>query len=72
MGSSSTTAAPPPESCLFGAAGLACHRGGRLVFEALSFALGPGDALVLRGANGSGKSSLLRLLAGLSGRRPAA
>ena len=39
-------------------------RGGRLVFEALSFALAPGDALVLRGPNGSGKSTLLRLLAG--------
>ncbi len=35
-----------------------------MLFEALSFALGPGDALVLRGPNGSGKSSLLRLLAG--------
>jgi heme exporter protein A len=34
------------------------------VLEAVSFALGPGDALVLRGRNGSGKSSLLRLLAG--------
>lgn len=45
--------------------GLACRRGGRLVFEGLSFRLGPGDALVLTGRNGSGKSSLLRLLAGL-------
>jgi len=35
------------------------------VFEALSFALVPGAALVLTGANGSGKSSLLRLMAGL-------
>jgi heme exporter protein A len=39
-------------------------RGGRLVFRGLSFALGSGEALVLRGPNGSGKSSLLRLLAG--------
>ncbi|MDP6952875.1 MAG: heme ABC exporter ATP-binding protein CcmA, partial [Alphaproteobacteria bacterium] len=44
---------------------LACRRGERLVFAGLSFALGPGEALVLRGPNGSGKSSLLRLLAGL-------
>lgn len=44
--------------------GLACMRGGRLVFENLSFTLGPGEALILRGPNGSGKSSLLRLLAG--------
>jgi heme exporter protein A len=48
----------------FAAEELACDRGGRLVFEALSFALAPGNALVLRGPNGSGKSSLLRLLAG--------
>ncbi len=43
---------------------LVCVRGGRRVFEGLSFALAPGDVLVLRGPNGSGKSSLLRLLAG--------
>ena len=48
----------------FAAEALACHRGGRVLFEALSFALVPGDALLLRGPNGSGKSSLLRLLAG--------
>ncbi|MEK0085129.1 heme ABC exporter ATP-binding protein CcmA [Benzoatithermus flavus] len=54
----------------FAADELACVRGGRLVFEALSFRLAPGDALVLRGPNGSGKSTLLRLLAGFL--RPAA
>jgi heme exporter protein A len=43
---------------------LACVRGGRLVFEDVSFALAPGAALLLRGPNGAGKSSLLRLLAG--------
>jgi heme exporter protein A len=44
---------------------LACIRGGRLLFDAVSFALGPGDALFVSGPNGIGKSSLLRLLAGL-------
>ena len=44
---------------------LACRRGERLVFAGLSFRLPAGGALVLRGANGSGKTSLLRLLAGL-------
>ena len=40
-------------------------RGGRLLFEELSFALEPGEALHVAGPNGSGKSSLLRLAAGL-------
>jgi heme exporter protein A len=46
-------------------AGLACLRGGRLLFTGVSFDLAAGDALILTGANGVGKSSLLRLLAGL-------
>ena len=44
---------------------LVCRRGERLVFAGLSFRLRAGGALVLTGANGSGKSSLLRLVAGL-------
>jgi heme exporter protein A len=44
---------------------LACWRGERAVFAGLSFRLAPGGALLLTGANGAGKSSLLRLLAGL-------
>jgi heme exporter protein A len=47
------------------ARGLACRRGERLVFAGLTCAVSAGGALVLTGANGSGKSSLLRLLATL-------
>lgn len=45
---------------------LACERGGRVVFARLDFTLAAGEMLVLRGANGSGKSSLLRVMAGLT------
>lgn len=44
---------------------LACRRGDRLLFHGLSLALGPGDVLHVTGANGIGKTSLLRILAGL-------
>ena len=44
---------------------LACHRGGRLVFHDLDFRLEGGQAALVRGPNGVGKSTLLRLLAGL-------
>ena len=47
------------------AEGLACRRGERLVFTGLDCRLPAGGALVLSGSNGSGKSSLLRLLATL-------
>lgn len=43
---------------------LACDRGGRRVFQSVSFNLRAGGYLELRGPNGTGKSSLLRLLAG--------
>src|SRR5579872_3373569 len=46
--------------------GLACRRGERRVFKGVAFALAPGDALLLGGPNGSGKTSLLRLMAGLA------
>ncbi|HZP76928.1 MAG TPA: heme ABC exporter ATP-binding protein CcmA [Pseudolabrys sp.] len=44
---------------------LQCRRGGRLVFADLSFAIASGEALAVTGRNGAGKSSLLRVIAGL-------
>jgi heme exporter protein A len=44
---------------------LACSRGGREVFAGLSFSLAAGEALLVTGRNGAGKSSLLRVIAGL-------
>jgi heme exporter protein A len=47
------------------AADLECARGGRILFRSLSFALKRGEALRIAGANGRGKTSLLRILCGL-------
>jgi ATP-binding cassette subfamily F protein uup len=44
--------------------GLRKSLGGRLLFENLSFTLGPGTRLGILGSNGSGKTTLLRVLAG--------
>ena len=44
---------------------LACRRGGREVFAGVGFSVGAGEALTISGRNGAGKSSLLRVLAGL-------
>lgn len=44
---------------------LSCRRGARLVFRDAGFQLNSGSLLHVSGANGSGKSSLLRVLAGL-------
>lgn len=44
---------------------VALRRGGRLLFENLDFELAPGEALQVAGPNGTGKSSLIRLAAGL-------
>ena len=44
---------------------ISCVRGGREVFSGLDFEAASGEALAVTGANGSGKTSLLRLIAGL-------
>jgi heme exporter protein A len=44
---------------------LACRRGGRDVFAGVSFSVASGESLTIRGRNGAGKSSLLRMVAGL-------
>jgi heme exporter protein A len=43
---------------------LACTRGDKKLFEALSFRVKAGQALAVEGANGAGKTSLLRMIAG--------
>ncbi len=47
------------------ARGITLWRGGRRLFRDLDFALEAGEALLVTGHNGAGKSSLLRLVAGL-------
>jgi heme exporter protein A len=45
--------------------GVRCVRGGREVFSGLDFVISSGEALAVTGANGSGKTSLLRMIGGL-------
>lgn len=51
-------------SRLLEVAGLGMRREGRVLFSGLDFTLAPGDRLAVRGSNGCGKTSLLRLVAG--------
>ncbi len=53
------------EACRLTATDLACRRGERLLFSGLALDLAPGQALQVAGPNGTGKSSLIRILAGL-------
>lgn len=49
---------------LFCLKNIGCQRGGRVLFQNLSFGLDTGDVVHLSGPNGSGKTSLLRIMAG--------
>jgi len=53
-------------STLINATNLTCIREERMLFEHLTLSIFPGDIVQIEGANGSGKTSLLRILAGLS------
>jgi heme exporter protein A len=55
-----------PQIPMLSAHRLACVRGDRRLFSALSLSVSAGEWLHVRGANGAGKTSLLRLLAGLA------
>jgi heme exporter protein A len=58
-------AAERPVTAGITATALTARRGGRIVFADLSFSLAAGEALQVEGPNGVGKSTLLRLCAGL-------
>src|SRR5260370_13779086 len=45
---------------------LGCVRGERRLFRGLNFSVRPGELIEIRGINGSGKTSLLRILCGLA------
>ena len=45
---------------------LCCERGGRVLFNNLDFRLESGEAMIIQGKNGAGKTSLLRIITGLS------
>ena len=51
---------------LLQAVNVACERGGRSLFQPISFSLAAGAAMHLQGDNGAGKTTLLRSLSGLS------
>ncbi|MCU7933371.1 MAG: cytochrome c biogenesis heme-transporting ATPase CcmA [Candidatus Thiodiazotropha sp. (ex Dulcina madagascariensis)] len=60
-----TAASSTHATTTFEAKSLACIRDDRVLFEDLGFTITSGQALVLEGRNGSGKTSLLRILCGI-------
>lgn len=56
--------ASPFQQLALTAENLACRRGGRLVFEGVSFTLASREAIALTGRNGAGKSSLIAMICG--------
>ncbi len=55
-----------PSAGRLGARSLGCRRGRRMLFRGVDLELAPGSVTWLRGTNGSGKTSLMRILAGLA------
>ena len=53
------------QECRIAAKDLACRRGERVLFSGVAFTLAPGQALHVVGPNGTGKTSLIRIVAGL-------
>lgn len=51
---------------IFSVTNLSCIRRKRSIFSQIQFNLSPGELLIIEGENGSGKSSLLRLLSGIA------
>ncbi len=45
---------------------ITCERGGKILFENLEFSLVNGQGMIIQGQNGTGKTSLLRIITGLS------
>jgi putative ABC transport system ATP-binding protein len=57
---------PPPASPLLEASGLRVERGGRVLFDGIDLVVQPGERIAVTGPSGTGKTSLLSVLAGLA------